>query len=287
MITHGQVVEKISRHLAGLYPETEIDCFTHILFKRYLNMSRSHIYIMYHDEISTGVEAKFDAAIAELKEYKPIQYIVGETEFYGLPIEVTPDVLIPRPETEELTDWIVSEYSHDAGFTMVDVGTGSGCIAVALATRFSNANVWAVDVSQAALNVAQRNALKNGVKIHFLLHDALKDDLMGFERNSLDLVVSNPPYVTPSEKSRLQPNVLNYEPHDALFSRDDDPLIFYKRITSFGLQCLKDNGRIFFEMNENHHQEISDILKQFGYKDVIPRKDFFGKWRMISARKSS
>jgi release factor glutamine methyltransferase len=223
--------------------------------------------------------------VQRLKNSEPIQYIFGETEFYGLSFEVSPAVLIPRPETEELTDWITHEYDRDAVLSIVDIGTGSGCIAITLAAHFPNADLWALDISQAALAVAQRNALKNRVKVNFLLKDVLNDDLTCFESGKLDVIVSNPPYVTPSEKRLLQPNVLEHEPHCALFTPGNDPFIFFKRIATFGFKCLKDKGKIYFEINEAFPVEVADILKQYGYKNITPRKDINGKWRMISAQK--
>jgi len=182
-------------------------------------------------------------------------------------------------------DWIVREYDRDAILSIIDVGTGSGCIAVALAANFPNANVWAVDISDAALAVAQQNAMNNNVAVKFFREDVLKDTLMGFEPGSLDVVASNPPYVTPSEKQKMQPNVLEYEPHTALFTPGDDPLIFHKRIAEFGVNTLKKRGKIFFETNEAFSEKVADILKQYGYSDIVSRMDINGKWRMVSAQK--
>ena len=273
------------QQLAGQYPETEIESFARILFRHYLNISPSQIYLLYDSELPDEAELQIRAAIADLRKYRPIQYILGETEFYGLRFEVTPDVLIPRPETEELVDWVVHEYDRDAVLSMVDIGVGSGCIAVALAAAFRNTAVWAVDVSEAALTVAKRNALRNSVKINFLLDDVLNDNQMGFETESLDTIVSNPPYVALSEKHQLMPNVLEYEPHQALFAPGNDHLIFYKRIAAFGIKCLKPHGKVFFEINETFPEEVADILKQQHYSDITARKDISGKWRMISAQK--
>jgi release factor glutamine methyltransferase len=179
------------------------------------------------------------------------------------------------------------EYDRDAALSIVDIGAGSGCIAVALAAGFRNANVWAVDISEAAIAVAQRNALKNNVKINFLLNDVLKGDTMGFEPESLDVVVSNPPYVALSEKQQIMPNVLEYEPHQALFAPDDDFLIFNKRIADFGKKCLKPHGKVFFEINETIPEKVADTLKQCGFSDVTQRKDISGKWRMVAGTNKS
>ena len=306
-MTIHQIAHEAHQQLAGKYPEREIDSFVRILFKHYCTFGgicnaaaeRSEVFVMPENKEIAGQalndarlqklgQARNDAirsAIAELKNFRPIQYILGETEFYGLPFEVNPDVLIPRPETEELVDWIVREYDKSAALSIVDIGAGSGCIAVSLKTTFHNSTVWAVDVSEQALSVAKRNAAKNNVEVNFLLRDALKDGMMGFERDSLDVVVSNPPYVTASDAQQMLPNVLEYEPHIALFTPENDPLAFFKRIAAFGKECLKKGGMIFFEINETLHEEVAEVLKQYDFYDISPRRDINGKWRMVSARK--
>ena len=278
-----QIFLEINRQLTGLYPETEIESFSRILFRHYLGLTPAQVHLSYDRELPDAIEKQIQKAVDELRKYRPVQYIIGETEFYGLKFELTPDVLIPRPETEELVDWIIHEYHRDATLSMMDIGTGSGCIAVALSAHFPDANVWAVDISEAALTVAQRNARKNKLSVNFLLKDILNDDMADFDDVFFDVIVSNPPYVTPAEQQFLQPCVLEYEPHCALFTPENDPMIFYKRIAEFGLECLKDNGKIFFEMNEAFSVETAKILEQYGYTDIIPRKDINGKWRMVSA----
>ena len=282
-MTIRQIATEIRQQLTGLYPATELESFIRILFRHYLNMTPTQVHLSQDSEPPAGIVQQIQTAIDELKKFCPIQYILGETEFYGLPFVVTSDVLIPRPETEELVDWIVRGYDRDAMLSVIDVGTGSGCIAVSLAASFPNAKVWAVDISEAALSVAQQNALKNKVKVMFLREDVLKNTLIGFEPASLDVVVSNPPYVTPSEKRQMLPNVLEFEPHTALFTPGEDPLIFFKRIATFGVGCLKKGGKIFFETNEAFPAEVANILKQYGYSDIVSRKDINGKWRMVSA----
>lgn len=278
-----QITDGLYLQLTGQYPDREIACFVQILFKHYLNMSPAQVQISQENELSSEIEQNIVAAIDQLKKNHPIQYIVGETEFYGLHFHLTPDVLIPRPETEELVDWMVRRYDRNSQLTIVDIGTGSGCIAVALATNFPNSEVWAVDISEAALVVAQKNARKNGIKVNFLLKDVLKNGQMGFTPASLDVVVSNPPYVAPSEKKQMLPNVLEHEPHVALFTPKNNPLIFYERIAEFGKRCLKAKGRIYFEINEAYSEKVANILKTYHYSDIIPRKDINGKWRMMSA----
>ncbi|MDR1153885.1 MAG: peptide chain release factor N(5)-glutamine methyltransferase [Bacteroidales bacterium] len=283
-MTIRQMITEIRQQLAGRYPETEMESFVRILFGYYPGISPAQVHLSQDSELPSGAEKQIRTAVGELKKYRPLQYILGETEFYGLKFELTPDVLIPRPETEELTDWVIRQYNGSAGLTLVDMGTGSGCIAVALAANLPDATVWAVDVSDAALAIAQKNAVKNAVNVNFLSGDVLKGGRLGFKPGSLDVVVSNPPYVTPSEKQQMLPNVLEYEPHLALFTPEDDPFVFYGHIAAFGLKCLKDGGRMFFEINEASAKGVEDILKQNGYSDIILRKDMNGKWRMVSAR---
>ncbi len=283
-MTIRQITLKIHQQLAGQYPETEIESFVRILFRHYLDMTPTQVHLSKDSELLSGTEMQIRTAIDELKKYRPIQYILGETEFYGLKFGVTPDVLIPRPETEELVDWMVQEYNKSSDLTIVDIGTGSGCIAVSLAANLRNAKVWAVDISEAALNIARKNALENNVEVKFLLENILTGNA-GFKPGSLDVIVSNPPYIKPSEQQQMLPNVLEYEPHCALFVPGDDPLIFYKHIAAFGTKYLKDQGRMFFEINEAFPEEVADILKQQGYSNIIPRRDINGKWRMVSAQK--
>ena len=285
MKTIRQIKIELHRQLSGQYPEMEIESFARILFRHFLNMNPLQIHLSQDNELPAGIEQQICTAIVDLQKYRPIQYIIGETEFYGLKFEVTPDVLIPRPETEELVDWVLHEHDRDEALQVVDIGAGSGCIAVALAVGLRNANVWAVDVSEAALVVARRNAMSNKVKINFLLNDVLKDHLMGFEPASLDTVVSNPPYIALSDKQHILPNVLEYEPHQALFTPGGDFLIFYRHIAAFGMKCLKPLGKIFFEINEAFPEEVTEILEQYGYSDITAKKDINGKWRMISAQK--
>ena len=267
-----------------MYSEREIDSFVRILVKSASLPVQRALPMQYASQLPPDAKQKILTAIGELKKYRPIQYILGETEFYGLPFETCPAALIPRPETEELVDWIVRDYDKNAPLAVVDVGTGSGCIAVALKNNFNNANVWAIDICENALTLAKRNAEKNGAEIKFLCKDVLSDGMMGFERNFMDVIVSNPPYVTPSEKQHMLPNVLEYEPHCALFTPENDPMVFYRCISAFGKKCLKKGGKIFFEINEAYLDKVAEVLKEHDYQDISPRKDINDKWRMISGR---
>ena len=282
-MTIHQIVAEIRQRLCGKYPKTEIESFERILIRHFLNLTPAQAHMSRYIELCAEKEQKIHSAIDELQNHKPIQYIIGETEFYGLPFKLTPDVLIPRPETEELVHWILNSYDRHAELTMVDVGAGSGCISVSLAANLRNADIWAVDISKEGLAVARRNALKNKVKVHFIHDDILKTGTMGFQPDSIDVLVSNPPYVQPSERDRMKPNVLQYEPHIALFAPENDPVIFYKCIATIGTKCLKNKGKIFFEINEGLQTEVIEILTQNHYINIIPRRDINGKWRMVAA----
>ena len=235
---------------------------------------------------------------------EPLQYILGETEFYSLPIKVNPSVLIPRPETEELVELVIrtvlaiSETSppHIADrppLRILDIGTGSGCIAITLAKHIPDAKVTAIDISETALQTAKENARLNNVNIRFIHADILNTPITGFNTPTaaelidvdFDIIVSNPPYVTSEEKVLMNENVLNYEPHGALFVPNDEPLIFYKAITGFALQKLSPEGFLFFEINAKYDIETSEMLHKKGFVQIEIIRDLSGKNRFISAKK--
>lgn len=284
-----QIISGIRRQLSAYYPDTETESFIRILFRHYCRMSPTDIYLQGNRELTGTDSHRLDTAVNELKKYRPIQYILGETEFYGLRFKVTPDVLIPRPETEELADWVIRTCRAEAADgqpRILDIGTGCGCIAITLARHLPGAEVWAADISEAALTVAAENAEINHVPLHVVRSDILSDtaDKL-FPDMYFDVIASNPPYITPSEKRLMQPNVLDYEPHLALFAPDDNPLAFYERIATFGLRKLNKKGWLFFEINEAYRVETAAILEQQGYTGITARKDINGKWRMVCCRK--
>jgi release factor glutamine methyltransferase len=225
---------------------------------------------------------KFLKAITRLKNYEPIQYIIGDTEFYGLVFKVNPSVLIPRPETEELVDWIIKDCEDDKKINILDIGTGSGCIAISLAKNLPNAKVFALDVSNEALKTANQNAINNGVEVEFIEADILSYNSLDIQ---FDLIVSNPPYVRELEKQMMSANVLDHEPHLALFVEDDDALLFYRKITDVAADILKPNGQLFFEINESLGESTKQLLDNSNYKNIELKKDIFEKDRMIKAVK--
>ena len=280
-----QAISDIHRQLTGRYPKSEIESFIRILFGHYLGMSSAQIHLSPDMVISSDDETRLKMAVDDLTKFRPIQYIIGKSEFYGLTFKVSPDVLIPRPETEELVDWIVRENNHRSGMKILDIGAGSGCIAISLATSLPNTVVWAIDNSDAALAVASENAKINGVTVNYMIADMLSDAIIDFFPEAFfDMIVSNPPYIALSEKQLMHPNVLEYEPHSALFPQGNDPLVFYRKIANVASRWLKKDGRLFFEINEAFPEEVSIILAQTGYSDITRQKDINDKWRMISAK---
>ena len=223
--------------------------------------------------------------IKRLKNEEPIQYILGKTEFYGFPFLVDKNTLIPRPETEELVTWVVDEAAKlqsykDAKLSILDIGTGTGCIPISLAKHLPNATISAIDVSKNALKVAKQNAVLNDVKINFLLKDILKTENLN---QLFNVIVSNPPYVRELEKAAIKNNVLENEPHLALFVEDENPLIFYKKIAELAKTHLTKNGLLFFEINQYLGKETVLMLEEKGFKNIELKKDLFGNNRMIKA----
>jgi len=270
--------------LTSLYASEEVQSFFNLLSEYFLKYTRLDTVMKAAEIISEENQQLFQDAILRLKLFEPIQYIIGETEFYGLPFKVTPATLIPRPETEELVQWIVDEYktnSQNASARFLDMGTGSGCIAIALAKNLAYVQVSALDFSEQATQVAQWNAKANQAPVTFFEFDLLKDAVLP---ETYDLIVSNPPYVRELEKKMMQPNVLSFEPESALFVSDADPLLFYRKIAELAKRHLTQNGRLFFEINEYLSKELVELLESVGFWKITVRKDIFGKERMLSCR---
>ena len=229
--------------------------------------------------------ASFDlqAVLSRINAHEPVQYVIGKSYFYGLEFWVNNAVLIPRPETEELVALVLKKVANNQSIKLLDVGTGSGCIAVTLAKKLPKAVVSAYDVSAEAIEVAQKNAEFNGVKVAFEVVDILKKHSQ--VEAPYDVIVSNPPYIEKSEAATMRPNVLDYEPRLALFVENPDPLLFYKAIADFGLKNLKPNGQLFFEINEAFGEATAEVLRQRNYHSVEIHQDIYRKNRMISAVK--
>ena len=275
-------IERIKSELEGLYPESEIHSFSQLMIEKVTGFSRTEIIVNKNTHFSVEQQHEIESFMEKLKNFVPIQYILGETEFYGLTFRVNNSVLIPRPETEELVDWIRNENDRRETLSILDIGTGSGCIAISLKHEFSNAVVDAFDISDQALITAQSNAYCNNLEVNFEKVDIL--NAPNFDRK-WDIIVSNPPYVLENEKVTIHRNVLDYEPHLALFVPDNDPLLFYRNIARFALRQLKPSGRLYFEINREYGNATVDLLAVCGYTDVVVRKDISGNDRMIRGKR--
>ncbi len=278
-MTIKQLKRVFTSEISHLYPQTEVDSFFYLLAKEILSLNRVDIALKFNEEIA--IPQKFHEALNNLSEQKPIQYILGKTEFYGLDFKVNNNVLIPRPETEELVDWIIKDYKNTKDLKILDIGTGSGCIAISLAKNTNNFNITALDVSKKALEIAKYNAQNNTVEIIFILDDILSPKSENYIK--YDIIVSNPPYVRDLEKKEINNNVLKNEPHLALFVEDHNALVFYNAIADFALKHLTNKGVLYFEINQYLGQETVNLLINKGFKDVMLKKDIFNNDRMIKA----
>jgi len=267
--------------LDGMYGSGEVGTFLDMLFEAFLGWDRVRLLTSREQTIDQSDLLRFHWALEDLKRHRPIQHIIGHVDFCGCRIAVCPDVLIPRPETEEMVNWITSQSSiFNPQSSILDLCTGSGCIAIALKKAFSEAETTAVDISPKALAIARQNAEKNGVEVHFVEEDVL-DGVNGFN-GSYGLIVSNPPYVMESEREQMQPNVLNYDPALALFVPDYDPLRFYKAIAAIAKEHLSDDGLLVVEINEALASETCAVFETQGFAPKV-HEDFRGKPRWISA----
>jgi release factor glutamine methyltransferase len=274
--------------LDDLYGKEEVGSFFFMLIASYYKFSR--LKLAMEPEYSVGNYDAIFKALELLKKEQPIQYILGETEFYGLPFKVNEHTLIPRPETEELVERVISKFRiQNTKFRILDIGTGSGCIAISLAKNLPNAQVYALDVSREALKVAKQNAELNNVQVEFIEADILNSETwdLDFQKLEFDIIVSNPPYVRELEKHLVKPNVLNNEPHLALFVKDENPLLFYTAITQFAVNKLSKSGVLFFEINEYLGKEMIQLLVDNNFTNIELKQDIFKKDRMIKGIKKN
>ncbi|MGY0392095.1 peptide chain release factor N(5)-glutamine methyltransferase [Bizionia sp. KMM 8389] len=277
------------KDLDDIYGADEVGSFFFILIDFYLNLNRITLVLEPEYTLTKNEEQPLFEALSLLKDEVPIQHIVGETEFFGLPFKVTRDTLIPRPETEELVAWILESVASkkETPLKILDIGTGTGCIAICLAKNLPQAQVYAVDISHEALSVATENAKNNNVSVQFIKDSALNltDNRLTDSDVCFDVIVSNPPYVRNLEKVEIKKNVLAYEPHLALFVADDNPLQFYKAITEFAAQKLTDGGFLFFEINQYLGPETKNLLQAHALKNVVLKNDMFSNPRMLKGMK--
>jgi len=276
--------EQFYNKLESKFPQSEIATFFKILIDSYLSIKPVDLVLNPDLELSVEQLKLMKTAEERLHTNEPIQYIIGETEFYGYPFEVTDAVLIPRPETEELVEWITKDLQEQVftNLSILDIGTGSGCIAISLAKNLPNAKISAIDISERAIELAQRNAEKNAVSVNFLERDILNTSVLP---HKYTVIVSNPPYVRNLEKAEIVSNVLDHEPELALFVDDNDPLIFYRKISELAYSFLEEEGVLYFEINQYLGEETINLIKNIGFTTVELRDDFAGKPRMIKAKR--
>ncbi len=293
MKTSSNLVRECRKYYASeletIYGSDEANALIMILLEHYFSLDRVKIAMNPELRLSESELLTLHFAVKELLTNKPVQYIIGETEFCGMRFFVDENVLIPRPETEEMVKKIASCRDKaclvPTGCDILDIGTGSGCIAISLAKLLTDSKVTAVDVSEKALNVARKNAKANEVNVRFILDDILNPQNPELIDNQYDIIVSNPPYVCESEKSEMRANVLDYEPSTALFVSDNDPLIFYRKILEFAQKALKPGGEVWFEINENFGEEMKNLCLEQGFKNVEIIKDFRERDRILKGSK--
>jgi release factor glutamine methyltransferase len=268
--------------LRAINEEGEAESFFYLILEEKKGLKRIDLALNPDLVFSDEEIAVWNVVLESLKQEIPIQYLLGKTSFYGLDFEVNKNVLIPRPETEELVEWIISNNrttQKSNGLKILDIGTGSGCVAISLAKNLPNAQVFAIDVSEKALTTARKNARNNAVDITFVNQNILETDDL---EQQLDVIVSNPPYVRNLEKQEIKKNVLDNEPHLALFVEDNDALIFYKKIAELAQKNLSENGQLYFEINQYLGTEMVALLKEMNFENIELRKDVYGNDRMIS-----
>jgi release factor glutamine methyltransferase len=274
------IVHEIRDTLRGYYPDAEVLSLAKMILVEVFGFSTLELYGGKDKEISGNCLHELHEMLSRLKKNEPIQYIIGVEHFCGMTFEVDRNVLIPRPETCELVEWIVQDWSSKEACRILDIGTGSGCIAISLAKQIEGAKVEAWDISEGALQVARRNCVRNDAEVLLNRKDVLAALPEGM---SYDVIVSNPPYICEKEKVDMDANVLDWEPEGALFVPDADPLLFYRKIAELGVSMLAEGGSLYFEINRAYGEQTVDMLVSLGYGNIELRKDSWGNDRMIKA----
>jgi release factor glutamine methyltransferase len=275
--------ELFIKTLSPIHGEGEAESFFYLILEQKQQLKRIDLALRPEMDFTETEILVWNTLVEQLKIEIPIQYLLGKTSFYGLDFELNSSVLIPRPETEELVDWILETNKskvESQKLRILDIGTGSGCIAISLAKNITTSQVFALDVSETALAIAKINAELNKVDVTFITKDILQTDDLGLQ---FDFIVSNPPYVRNLEKQEIKKNVLDNEPHLALFVEDGDALVFYRKISELAKKHLMPNGQLFFEINQYLGKETFALLAEMGFKNIELRKDIYGNDRMIKA----
>ncbi len=269
--------------LKSLFEVNEIDFYFKTVLQSIFNIEQTALALSPTKLFNENQKRELEKVLKQLLQEQPLQYIIGKAYFRSLTLTVNSSVLIPRPETEELVNWVLEDHQNlEEKNTLIDFGTGSGCIAIALAKEQPSFEVTAIDFYSSVLNLAKQNAIKNKISVSFLQHDILQLNTL---KLNVDIIVSNPPYIPPSEQREMKPNVLNYEPHLALFVPENDPLIFYRSILEYGLLYLVSDGLIYFEINPRFLSEMKSLILSFKVYSILERKDIFGKLRMLRVQK--
>lgn len=276
-------VKSIRKELAGIYTKGEIESLIFLIFEKLKGYSRTQFLLAGEEELNEDDREKIGKIVARLKNHEPIQYILGMTEFYGLPFQSVSGVLIPRPETEELVQWIIQENKNPKP-SILDIGTGTGCIAISLRKNIPQSTILACDISPVCIETARRNSELNSTEVSVFQYDIL-NNIPEISFPELDIIVSNPPYIREAERGLMEKNVLEHEPELALFVSDENPLIFYERIADFSKIHMKNQGRLYFEINEAFGSECCAMLQEKGFSEIALKKDIHGKDRMIGCRR--
>ncbi|MHA4847570.1 peptide chain release factor N(5)-glutamine methyltransferase [Flavitalea antarctica] len=280
-----EAINFLKTALSGIYDSREAATISDWVLEKITSLSRID-RLMYKDRtLTASQEEQLHSYVGMLNAHQPVQYVLEEAHFYGLKFYVDENVLIPRPETEELVQWILEDAATRA-LSVLDIGTGSGCIAITLKSKNPQLSVDACDLSQGAISVALKNATNNRVSVKFFRCDILDADISSM-LPVYDIIVSNPPYIPESGKQSMSPNVLNYEPHAALFTPRDDPFVFYRAIGQTGKTKLSGGGKLYFEIHEEGANEVIAILEALGYENIVLKNDLFGRPRMIRAQKKA
>jgi release factor glutamine methyltransferase len=280
--TMQPTIQYIRKELKSIYPEREIESLIRLIFHHLKKYSLTDLALNRHESLSPDEVSAIRDITVKLKAGEPVQYVLGYTDFAGMHLKVNPSVLIPRPETEELTNWI-SQSGYETGEAL-DIGTGSGCIAMAIKRNIPGINVSGCDISPEALETARQNAENAKLNIRFFIADILRWKEVRWP-SKYDLIVSNPPYVTESEKQYMHPNVLDFEPGQALFVPDSRPLVYYEAIVQFSREMLNPGGDLYFEINERFGAQMAELLEDHGFEKIEIKRDIHGRERMIRGKK--
>lgn len=280
-MTLADIQKKYWDELSIVYDDREARAITKIVLEKILDLQSHKLFLERFRILTTYQVETLNQIITRLLTHEPVQYVLEEADFFGFKFKVNQHVLIPRPETEELVDWIQSSMVNGQP-VILDIGTGSGCIPISIARKFPEVNIEAVDISEEALMVANENNQLNETQVKFYKLDILNEELTA---NKYDIIVSNPPYISLTEKDTLAENVLKFEPHLALFAATKDDLIFYRRISEQAIRALKSNGKLFFEIHHTKGEEIVAVMQTFGFKNIELRKDLSGNYRMVEGVK--